>query len=122
MLEGPLSWGALNPPSIQRFKPQAFDLQVNIEPVHCLLASPPDKRPSSYLEDGATDFQLVRLQLDWTLVTRDADSHWSGDDWRCHRLMIFVPLGVTLDCAQRSQRIQRTPPPVRRVAVLGGHV
>lgn len=109
VLEGPLSWGALTPPSVQRFKPQAFDLRVNIKPVRCLLASPRDTRPRSYLQDGATDFQLLRLQLDWTIVTRDADSRWSRDDWSCHTLMIFVPPGGALDCAQRSQRIQRSP-------------
>lgn len=110
VLEGPLFWGALTLPSVQRFKPQAIDLRVNIEPVHCLLASPRDKRPRSYLQDGATDFQLLRLPLDWTIVTRDAESRWSDDDWSCHRLMIFVPPRGALDCAQRSQRIQRSPP------------
>jgi hypothetical protein len=36
------------------------------------------------LEDAATEFQVQGLELDWTIVTWDADLRWSGDDWSYH--------------------------------------
>ena len=57
---------------------------MNIDPVHWFLSPPCDTRSSLYLEDAATEFQVQGLELDWTIVTWDADLRWSGDDWSYH--------------------------------------
>ena len=53
--------------SAQRLKPQAIDIQVNIDPVHWFLSPPRDTRSSLYLEDAATEFRV--RGLGWTIVT-----------------------------------------------------
>jgi len=65
-------------------KPHAIDIRVNIDPVHWFLSPAKDTRSSLYLEDAATEFQVQGLELDWTIVTWDADLRWSGDDWSYH--------------------------------------
>ena len=70
--------------SAQRLKPHAIDIRVNIDPVHWFLSSAKDTRSSLYLEDAATEFQVQGLELDWTIVTWDADLRWSGVDWSYH--------------------------------------
>jgi hypothetical protein len=70
--------------SAQRLKPHAIDIRVNIDPVHWFLSPAKDTRSSLYLEDAAMEFQVQGLELDWTIVTWDADLRWSGDDWSYH--------------------------------------
>jgi hypothetical protein len=70
--------------SAQRLKPHAIDIRVNIDPVHWFLSPAKDTRSSLYLEDAATEFQVQGLELDWTIVTWDADLRWSGDGWSYH--------------------------------------
>jgi hypothetical protein len=70
--------------SAQRLKPHAIDIRVNIDPVHWFLRSQSDTRSSLYLEDAATEFQVQGLELDWTIVTWDADLRWHGSDWSFH--------------------------------------
>jgi len=70
--------------SAQRLKPHAIDIRVDIDPVHWFLSPPKDTRASSYLEDAATEFQVQGLELDWTIVTWDADLRWMGDGWSYH--------------------------------------
>lgn len=70
--------------SAQRLKPHAIDIRVNIDPVHWFLSPAKDTRSSLYLEDAATEFSVQGLELDWTIVTWDADLRWSGDDWSYH--------------------------------------
>ena len=53
-------------------------------PCALVLSPPRDTRSSLYLEDAATEFQVQGLELDWTIVTWDADLRWSGDDWSYH--------------------------------------
>jgi hypothetical protein len=67
-----------------RRKPHAIDIRVNIDPVHWFLSPARDTRSSLYLEDAATEFQLQGLELDWTIVTWDADLRWRGSDWTYH--------------------------------------
>jgi hypothetical protein len=57
---------------------------VNIDRVHWFLSPPRDTRSSLYLEDAATEFQVQGLELDWTIVTWDADLRWRGSDWSYH--------------------------------------
>jgi hypothetical protein len=68
----------------QRLKPHAIDIRVNIDPVHWFLSPPRDTRSSLYLEDAATEFQVQGLELNWTIVTWDADLRWRGSDWSYH--------------------------------------
>jgi len=70
--------------SAQRLKPHAIDIRVIIDAVHWFLSPAKDTRSSLYLEDAATEFQVQGLELDWTIVTWDADLRWSGDDWSYH--------------------------------------
>ena len=70
--------------SAQRLKPHGIDIRVNIDPVHWFLSPPQDTRSSLYLEDAATEFQVQGLELDWTIVTWDADLRWRGSDWTYH--------------------------------------
>jgi len=70
--------------SAQRLKPHAIDIRLNIDPVHWFLSPPRDTRSSLYLEDAATEFQVQGLELDWTIVTWDADLRWRGSDWSYH--------------------------------------
>jgi len=70
--------------SAQRLKPHAIDIRVDIDPVHWFLSPAKDTRSSLYLEDAATEFQVQGLELDWTIVTWDADLRWSGDAWSYH--------------------------------------
>jgi hypothetical protein len=65
--------------SAQRLKPHAIDSRVNIDPVHWFLSPPRDTRSSLYLEDAATEFQVQGLELDWTIVTWDADLRCSNE-------------------------------------------
>jgi hypothetical protein len=48
------------------------------------LSPPRDTRSSLYLEDAATEFQVQGLELDWTIVTWDADLRRRGSDWSYH--------------------------------------
>ncbi len=48
------------------------------------MSPPRDTRSSLYLEDAATEFQVQGLELDWTIVTWDADLRWRGSDWSYH--------------------------------------
>jgi DUF2075 family protein len=48
------------------------------------LSPPRDTRSSLYLEDAATEFQVQGPELDWTIVTWDADLRWRGSDWSFH--------------------------------------
>lgn len=36
---------------------------------------------SFYLEDVATEFDVQKLELDWTCVTWDADFRYTGEGW-----------------------------------------
>jgi hypothetical protein len=75
---------ALPAATFETLKPHAIDIRVNIDPVHWFLSPAKDTRSSLYLEDAATEFQVQGLELDWTIVTWDADLRWSGDDWSYH--------------------------------------
>jgi hypothetical protein len=57
---------------------------VALKPLHWFLGSPRNTRSSLYLEDAATEFQVQGLELDWTIVTWDADLRWRGSDWSFH--------------------------------------
>ena len=63
---------------------RAIDIRVNIDPVHWFLSPTRDTRSSLYLEDAATEFQVQGLELDWTIVTWDADLRWRGGGWSYH--------------------------------------
>jgi hypothetical protein len=70
--------------TFETLKPHAIDIRVNIDPVHWFLSPAKDTRSSLYLEDAATEFQVQGLELDWTIVTWDADLSWSGDGYKAN--------------------------------------
>lgn len=67
-----------------RLKPHAIDIRVSVDPVHWFLNGRDDTRSSDYLEDAATEFQVQGLELDWAVVTWDADLRHVGHRWSCH--------------------------------------
>ena len=67
-----------------RLKPHAIDVRSEVDPVHWFLNDRDDTRSSFYLEDCATEFQVQGLELDWTVVTWDADFRARTDSWSYH--------------------------------------
>lgn len=68
-----------------RLKPHAIDVRVNVDPIHWFLNEREDTRSSWYLEDAATEFQVQGLELDWAIVTWDADLRYTPGGWRHHQ-------------------------------------
>ena len=68
----------------QRLKPHAIDVRVEANPIHYFLNDAADTRSSYYLEDAATEFQVQGLELDWVLVSWDADLRYATTDWNYH--------------------------------------
>ena len=77
-------YGLLTSSKAMRLKPHAIDVRVEADPVNYFLGQPSDVRSSYYLEDCATEFQVQGLELDWTLVTWDADLRHSQGTWSYH--------------------------------------
>ncbi|MCL4791573.1 MAG: DUF2075 domain-containing protein [Gammaproteobacteria bacterium] len=77
-------YGLLTSSKAMRLKPHAIDVRVEADPVNYFLGEPSDVRSSYYLEDCATEFQVQGLELDWTLVTWDADLRRSQGAWSYH--------------------------------------
>jgi hypothetical protein len=69
-----------------RLKPHAIDVRVEADPIHYFLGDSDDVRSSYYLEDCATEFQVQGLELDWAVVSWDADFRYNDDSagWSCH--------------------------------------
>lgn len=84
-------YGLVASSQAQRLKAYCIDVRVDVDPVKYFLADRADTRSSYYLEDAATEFQIQGLELDWTMMSWDADlrrtkGHWSyhnfrGDRW-----------------------------------------
>jgi hypothetical protein len=83
--------------SAQWLKPHAIDIRANIDPVHWFLSPPRDTRSSLYLEDAATEFQVQGMELDWPIVTWDADLRWRGSDRNSPHRSAFL----CLPCSQK---------------------
>jgi hypothetical protein len=79
-------YGLLASSKALRLKPHAIDVRTEVDPVHRFLKDREDIRSSYYLEDCATEFQVQGLELDWTVVTWDADLRSSAGDWSYHDL------------------------------------
>lgn len=77
-------YGLVASSQAQRLKAYCIDVRVEIDPVHYFLADASDTRSSFYLEDAATEFQTQGLELDWTLMSWDADLRRGRDGWSHH--------------------------------------
>lgn len=77
-------FGLLASSKAMRLKPHAIDVRLETDPAQYFLGERDDVRSSYYLEDCATEFQVQGLELDWTVVTWDADLRWAGDGWSFH--------------------------------------
>jgi hypothetical protein len=77
-------YGLLASSKALRLKPHAIDVRTEVDPVHWFLRDREDIRSSYFLEDCATEFQVQGLELDWTVVTWDADLRSSADEWSYH--------------------------------------
>jgi len=74
-------YGLVASSEAQRLKPHAIDVRVDIDPVQWFLNGRDDTRSSFYLEDAATQFQVQGLELDWAVVTWDADLRYTNSGW-----------------------------------------
>ena len=84
---GTEQFGLLASSSAHRLKPHAIDIRIKIDPIHWFLGAKSDTRSSFYLEDAATEFQVQGLEIDWAIVSWDADlrktaSGWSFNEFR----------------------------------------
>jgi hypothetical protein len=77
-------FGLLSSSKAMRLKPHAIDVRVKADPVIYFLGGRDDVRSSYYMEDCATEFQVQGLELDWTVVTWDADLRKTRSDWSFH--------------------------------------
>ena len=77
-------YGLLASSKAMRLKPHAIDIRVEADPAKYFLGESDDVRSSYYLEDCATEFQVQGLELDWTIVTWDADLRKTDNDWSFH--------------------------------------
>jgi hypothetical protein len=77
-------FGLLASSKAMRLKPHAIDVRAEVDPVKWFLCDREDTRSSFYLEDCATEFQTQGLELDWTVVTWDADLRATDDTWTYH--------------------------------------
>ncbi len=74
-------YGLLASSKALRLKPHAIDVRTEVDPVHWFLRERDDIRSSYFLEDCATEFQVQGLELDWTVVTWDADLRAAAENW-----------------------------------------
>ncbi|MEO6924099.1 MAG: DUF2075 domain-containing protein, partial [Bryocella sp.] len=74
-------YGVVVSSQAQRLKPHGIDVRVKVDPVRWFLEDRQDVRSSYYLEDGATEFQVQGLELDWACVVWDGDLRLEGDEW-----------------------------------------
>jgi len=76
-----------------RLKPFAIDVKGGVDPVHYFLDGKEDPRSSYFLEAAGSEFDVQGLELDYALVSWDADFRmlkkgaWSYHDFRGHRWM-----------------------------------
>ena len=75
-------YGLVASSEAQRLKPHAVDVRVNVDPVKWFLSDRDDTRSSWYLEDAATEYQIQGLELDWMVVTWDADLRRIDEGWQ----------------------------------------
>ncbi|MCC7463247.1 MAG: DUF2075 domain-containing protein [Gammaproteobacteria bacterium] len=77
-------YGLLASSKAMRLKPHAVDVRVEADPVLYFLEDQDHVRSSFFLEDCATEFQVQGLELDWAVVTWDADLRRSEQGWSFH--------------------------------------
>lgn len=77
-------YGLLASSKALRLKPHAVDVRTEVDPVKWFLEDRDDIRSSFFLEDCATEFQVQGLELDWTVVTWDADLRSTDGRWSYH--------------------------------------
>lgn len=77
-------YGLVASSQAERLKAYCIDVRVDVDPVKYFLADATDTRSSYYLEDAATEFQTQGLELDWTVVSWDADLRRKNGEWSYH--------------------------------------
>ncbi len=74
-------FGLLASSKARRLRPFGIDVKNDINPAYWFLNPEDDVRSSYYFEDVATEFEVQGLELDWTIVSWDADLHINGNKW-----------------------------------------
>lgn len=77
-------YGLVASSQAQRLKAYCIDVRVQVDPRKYFLADASDTRSSYYLEDAATEFQTQGLELDWAVVSWDADLRRAKGQWSYH--------------------------------------
>lgn len=77
-------YGIVASSQAQRLKAYCIDVRIKVDPVKYFLADRNDTRSSYYMEDAATEFQVQGLELDWALMSWDADLRRKGGTWSHH--------------------------------------
>ena len=88
----------------QRLRAIGPDVRVKIDPATWFLNDNIDVRPSYYLEDIATEFDIQGLELDWVGMCWDANLRRNGDEWGLSQLKGSKWMNVN-DSAKRSYLI-----------------
>ena len=64
-----------------RLKPLAIDVRCKPDTVHWFLDDINDVRSSLFLEDAASEFDVLGLELDWTCLVWDGDFRYTDNGW-----------------------------------------
>jgi hypothetical protein len=67
-----------------RLRPEGIHIKSKIDPANWFLNGKGDIRSSYYLEEVATEFDILGLELDWTGVCWDADFRRESNQWGCY--------------------------------------
>jgi hypothetical protein len=81
-------YGIVASSGAQRLKPHALDIRYSIRPTNWFLKGRDDTRSSWYLEDVATEFHIQGLELDWVIMSWDADLRFTSDGWKYRRFRV----------------------------------
>lgn len=74
-------FGVIASSKARRLRPFGIDVKNDINPAYWFLNYKDDVRSSYYFEDVATEFEIQGLELDWTIVSWDADLYMDENKW-----------------------------------------
>ena len=84
---GTMRYGLLASSGGLRLKPEGIFVKNEIDVVHWFLNDKTDVRSSYSLEDVVTEFDIQGLEIDYSIVSWDADFRYDGSDWVYQRFL-----------------------------------
>lgn len=79
--KGTMRYGLLASSGALRLKPEGIFVKNNISVANWFLNGKDDVRSSYYLEDVVTEFDIQGLELDYSIVSWDADFRFENNEW-----------------------------------------